>query len=129
MGWLFKNESREELIRDLTKPYDTEQVSCKTIAHAICHEGDYGVLWSVAELTAKQKGALKDLAPGQFIRLIRCDLLDCHKGQWGYASLGETMHPFYFSCPLSYLDMAPEQSAEWRNKVRAYHADRAANHA
>lgn len=34
------------------------------------------------------------------------------------------MHPYYYSCPLSYLDLAPEQSAEWRAGVRAYHARR-----
>ena len=45
-------------------------------------------------------------------------------GQWGYKPLDESMHPYYYSCPLSYLDLAPEQSAEWRAGVRAYHARR-----
>ena len=34
------------------------------------------------------------------------------------------MHPYYYTCPLSYLDLAPEQSADWRAGVRAYHARR-----
>jgi hypothetical protein len=34
------------------------------------------------------------------------------------------MHPYYYSCPLSYLDLAPEQSADWRAGVRAYHVRR-----
>jgi hypothetical protein len=34
----------------------------------------------------------------------------------------ETSHPYQYSCPISYLDMAPEKCAEWREKVREYHA-------
>ena len=40
------------------------------------------------------------------------------------ASGDESMHPYYYTCPLSYLDLAPEQSADWRAGVRAYHARR-----
>jgi hypothetical protein len=35
------------------------------------------------------------------------------------------MHPYYYSCPLRFLDLAPEQSRAWREGVRAYHAQRA----
>jgi hypothetical protein len=82
------------------------------------------VLWSVVELTAKVEGVHRDLAPGQSLRYIRCDLLERSGNQWGYKPLEESMHPYYYSCPLSYLDLAPEQSADWRAGVRAYHARR-----
>ncbi|MFO6370232.1 hypothetical protein, partial [Pseudomonas aeruginosa] len=94
--------------------------SVKVIAHAL--RGN--VLWSVTQVTAKADGVHRDLAPGQSLRYIRCDLLQRSGGQWGYKPLDESMHPYYYSCPLSYLDLAPEQSADWRAGVRAYHAQR-----
>ncbi len=90
------------------------------IAHAL--RGN--VLWSVVEMTAKAEGVHHDLAAGQSPRYIRCDLLERSGGQWGHKPLDESMHPYYYSCPLSYLDLAPEQSADWRAGVRAYHARR-----
>ncbi|HBO5711976.1 TPA: hypothetical protein L4712_006302, partial [Pseudomonas aeruginosa] len=118
MGWYFSPQSRSELITELIAPQQTERVSAKVIAHAL--RGN--VLWSVVELTAKVEGVHRDLAPGQSLRYIRCDLLERSGNQWGYKPLEESMHPYYYSCPLSYLDLAPEQSADWRAGVRAYHA-------
>ncbi|WP_373421696.1 hypothetical protein [Burkholderia multivorans] len=92
----------------------------KVIAHTL--RGN--VLWSVAEVTAKVEGVHRDLSPGQSLRYIRCDLLELSGRQWGYKPLDESMHPYYYSCPPSYLDLAPEQSADWRAGVRAYHARR-----
>jgi len=44
------------------------------------------------------------------------------EGEWGYKGMDESVHPLYYSCPLKYLDMAPEvTNQEWRDKVRAYH--------
>ncbi|MGH8472386.1 MAG: hypothetical protein ACREVJ_08050 [Gammaproteobacteria bacterium] len=31
------------------------------------------------------------------------------------------MHPYYYSCPLGYLKLAPADCAAWREGVRAYH--------
>lgn len=123
MGWLFCKQSKNDLIRELIKPSETEDVSAKTIAHTVCFEG-YHVLWSVVEITAKVEDKPLGLTPGQTTRLIRCDLLDVYGEQWGYKSLDETVYPYYFSCPLSYLDMAPERCHTWRERVRAYHASR-----
>ena len=120
MGWYFSNQSRSELIAELIAPQETERASVKVIAHTL--RGN--VLWSVAEVTAKVEGVHRDLAPGQSLRYIRCDLLERSGGQWGYKSLDESMHPYYYTCPLSYLDLAPEQSADWRAGVRAYHVRR-----
>ena len=60
-------------------------------------------------------------------RWIACDLLryerDCG---WGYKDLDESMHPYFYSCPLKYLDLVPiEQyggNVEWRGFVRSHHA-------
>ncbi|AVS92448.1 hypothetical protein C8246_12365 [Paracidovorax avenae] len=120
MGWYFSPQSRSELIAELIAPQETERTSAKVIAHAL--RGN--VLWSVVEMTAKAEGVHRDLAAGQSLRYIRCDLLERSGCQWGHKPLEESMHPYYYSCPLSYLDLAPEQSADWRAGVRAYHARR-----
>ncbi|MCS7637428.1 hypothetical protein N0390_33235, partial [Pseudomonas aeruginosa] len=105
---------------ELIAPQETERASVKVIAHAL--RGN--VLWSVTEVTAKVEGVHRHLAPGQSLRYIRCDLLERSGGRWGYKPLDESMHPYYYTCPLSYLDLAPEQSTDWRAGVRAYHARR-----
>jgi hypothetical protein len=123
MGWYFSNQSRSELIRELIQVEETPHAHVQVLAHAL--RGN--VLWSVAEITVKQEGIYKDLAPGQSIRTIRCDLLQGRGDQWGYKPMDESMHPYYYSCPLRYLEMADELCREWREGVRAYHARRAAN--
>ncbi|MGE6688968.1 hypothetical protein ACQKFE_13385 [Stutzerimonas stutzeri] len=120
MGWYFSRQSRSELIAELIAPQEAERARTQVIAHTL--RGN--VLWSVVEVTAKAAGVHRDLAPGQSLRYIRCDLLERRGGQWGYKPLHESVHPYYYTCPLSYLDLAPEQSADWRAGVRAYHTQR-----
>ncbi|WP_313024515.1 hypothetical protein [Pseudomonas lopnurensis] len=120
MGWYYSRQSRAELIRELIQPQETERASVRIIAHTL--RGN--VLWSVAELTAKVEGVHKDLAPGDSMRYIRCDLLHGSGGEWGYKPMDESVHPYYYTCPLSYLEMTKEVSPDWREHVRAYHARR-----
>lgn len=120
MGWYFSPQSRSELIAELIAP---QHVAAQCVSDNLRADA-LGLLWSVVELTAKVEGVHRDLAPGQSLRYIRCDLLERSGNQWGYKPLEESMHPYYYSCPLSYLDLAPEQSADWRAGVRAYHARR-----
>ncbi|HBO3954615.1 hypothetical protein [Pseudomonas aeruginosa] len=120
MGWLFSSRTRSELIQDLIRPEDTARASVRVLVHAL--RGN--VLWSVSEVTAKTTGVHPDLAPGESMRFIRCDLLQRSGGEWGYKAMDESMAPYYYSCPLRYLDMAKELSPGWREKVRAHHAQR-----
>ena len=81
-----------------------------------CYRGNNfsGVLWSAWEFDSGDRG-------------IRCDLLrfDSADGKWSYKPLDESMEPYYYSCPLGYLDLVPDNSKfarpEWRAKVRQYH--------
>ncbi|CDN89632.1 hypothetical protein [Hydrogenophaga intermedia] len=58
----------------------------------------YVTLFSSAiDAQAKVEGVHRDLAPGQSLRYIRCDLLERSGGQWGYKSLDESMHPYYYT--------------------------------
>ncbi|APU29414.1 MULTISPECIES: hypothetical protein [Pseudomonadaceae] len=119
MGWYFSRQTRDQLIHKLIEPQDAENARSEVIAHTL--RGN--VLWSVVRITAKRAGVMK-LAVGDSINVIRCDLLQGSGGEWGYKPLDESMHPYYYSCPLRYLDMAPVQSPEWREGVRAHHARR-----
>jgi hypothetical protein len=119
MGWYFSRQTRDQLIHELIRPHESEQARSEIIAHAL--RGN--VLWSVARVTAKQAGVL-DLTEGESTTFIRCDLLEGAGSEWGHKPLDESMHPYYYSCPLRYLDMAPVKSSEWREGVRAYHSNR-----
>ncbi|MAY25020.1 hypothetical protein GXC69_12255 [Candidatus Macondimonas diazotrophica] len=119
MGWYFSRQTRDQLIHKLIEPQEAENARSEVIAHAL--RGN--VLWSVVRITAKQAGFMK-LAAGDSINVIRCDLLQGSGGEWGHKPLDESMHPYYYSCPLRYLDMAPVQSPEWREGVLAHHARR-----
>jgi hypothetical protein len=120
MGWYFSSQSRSELINKLIKKEETDRYIIEILAHSL--RGN--VLWSVAEITAKQDNVHPNLAAGQSHRFIRCDLLERSDNEWGHKPMDESVHPYYYSCPMSYLLLAPEQSSDWRNGVRAWHASR-----
>ena len=119
MGWYFGYHSRNELIQDLIKPKEGEKSRSETIAHDL----EEDVLWSLVRVTSKESGYM-NLAVGESCCYIACDLLDGAGGDWGHKPMEESMHPYYYSCPLSYLDLAPVRSPEWRRGVLAYHRKR-----
>lgn len=112
MGWLFTHgQSRADLIQSRVKPWDNEGTHGETIDYAVC----MNVLWTVNVITKDGK---------ETSRFIGCDLLAKHDGAWGYKDMTESMGPCYYSCPLRFLDIVPVASAEWREKVKEYHAKR-----
>lgn len=121
MGWLFSHRSRSELIHYLVQPQNCQAAHVETLAYTL--RGN--VLWSVVKITAKEPNML-NLAAGDFHTYIGCTLLQRCRNEWGYKSMDESVHPYYYSCPLSYLERAPTQSPEWRERVRAYHDHRRA---
>ena len=121
MGWYFSRQTRAQLIQELIQPQEGERAHYHVIAHAL--RGN--VMWSVVRITAKETGIF-GLNVGESTVFIRCDLLQGAGDDWGYKPLEEAMHPYYYSCPLCYLDLAPEQCREWRDGVRNYHARRRA---
>lgn len=128
MGWLFKaGISRKDLIAENTKGWERTKEDGTTVASvclAHCYRGGVfsGVLWSVWERTFVKDN--QQVEPPQ--RWIVCDLLRYVDGEWGYKGMEESMHPFFYSCPLKYLDLVPiEQfggNPEWRGQVHEYHA-------
>jgi hypothetical protein len=129
MGWLFKpGSNRKGLIEERQKGWEHQQANgtlIKSSCLAACYRGNpfSGVLWSVWERTFEKDG--QQVEPTQ--RWIVCDLLRydrCDEG-WGYKDMEESMHPYYYSCPLGYLEMVPIDqfggNAEWRGMVHEHH--------
>lgn len=106
MGWLYCERTRKDLIDSLVKKDGVT-------VYAHCTVGN--VLWTV------EQGA-KDKIIGCY--LMRRDPGASEACRWGYKDMDESAHPYYYTCPLSYLDMAPVFNEEWREHVRRYHAAR-----
>ncbi len=115
MGWLFiYGSSKQDIIRERSKDWENDKVRSTCLAKTI--RGN--VFWSVRAHTNKETG--------ETFRFIACDLLGSDPTYgWGYKDMEESMHPYYYSCPLKYLEMVPEQDGvtcpEWREQVREYH--------
>ena len=111
MGWDFSmGATKKSVIADLMKGWESETSKVVSLAH--CTKGN--ILWGVMETTTK--------ATGETRKWISCSILGAEKDfGWGSKDMTESMGPCYYTCPLSYLEMVPAASEEWRTKVRAYH--------
>lgn len=114
MGWYYTlGATRADTIRELTE----EQVRprgghFRTIRHTTAGN----VLWAVHESHNGEEAKL----------FIGCYLLGRGRGgSWGYKPMDESMHPYYYTCPLAYLRMVEVECMEWRHGVSAYWARRA----
>jgi len=98
---------------------DRAEVQVVTLAH--CYRGGRfsGILWYVRQA---------NIAGVEVDRFIACDLLKYSgdNGTWGYKDMDEGAHPYFYSCPLKYLELVPKVACEeWRAGVRAWHARQA----
>jgi len=116
MGWLFLYDAtRKDVIADCIRGWTAPACSSRSIAH--CTRGN--VLWVVWEQYVQ--------VTGHFNRVILCILLQNSADGWGYKDLDEGCHPYYYTCPLKYLNMGTRVLCkEWREGVREYHANRKA---
>jgi hypothetical protein len=88
-------------------------VESKTLAHKVVRN----TLWTVCEVVHYKEG--KEFSRQRF---IGCYLLgSAQRYGWGYKAMDESMEPFYYDCPLSFLDKVPVVKPEWRAKVKEYH--------
>ena len=126
MGWTYPHgASRKQLIAQRVEDWerDTGEMLVKSTCLKHCYRGGVfaGVLWSVWERSFTKDG--EEVQPTE--RWIQCDLLRCDRGEWGYKDMEESMHPYYYSCPLSYLDLVPIDryggNQEWREQVIEHH--------
>ena len=62
------------------------------------------------------------------MRYIGMDLLIPDKTGWGYKPMCEEAGPYFYGCPLSFLDMVPHvANQQWRDDLRKHHAERNAH--
>ena len=124
MGWLISQDlSKDEQIRELVQGWHNEEKGRggKFLAHSVRGNTLFAVLqpYKVGEPERVED------------RIIIVFLLRKDRGAgWGYKDMDETMNPYYYNCPLKFLELAPhahgQYSEEWRAGVRAYHAKRKA---
>jgi hypothetical protein len=63
------------------------------------------------------------------MHVIGLDLMQGTRGEssWGYKDMDESVGPYYWDCPITYLDAPADESvgstSEWRAQVRRYHAE------
>jgi hypothetical protein len=129
MGWTYPTGvSRKELIQQRTKSWERESngvlVHSTCLAHCFRGGRFSGVLWAVWERTFEKGGEQVERTQ----RWITCDLIRCHGGEWGYKDMQESEHPYYYSCPMKYLDLVPLEQfgghPDWRLEVRHRHQER-----
>lgn len=116
MGWLFPyGATRRQVIDELTQGRVDGGHEFRTLRK--CFRGN--TMYALHE-----SGPL-----GETTKWIGVYLLQRQGGSWGYKDMCETLHPFYYDCPVSYLDEADEpmndSAKEWRSIVRKKAAERA----
>jgi hypothetical protein len=117
MGWTYSPSwrSKDELVRYLKSP-ERNGEHYQILASTVRGQRH----WYVARYQ-------KD---GQDITFIGLDLMQSGREDgWGYKAMDESVHPYYYDCPLKFLDMVSEphgSAAEWRAKVREHHQKKAA---
>lgn len=121
MGWTFPyGATRRQIIDELTP--------------AECPSGDAGGLFRTLRHCCKGNvlyALHESVKPdGSSTKWIGVYLMGKHGGNdWGYKDMDETMGPYYYNCPVKYLDEADEPAnecaANWRAEVRRRAAERA----
>lgn len=115
MGWTFINgKSRADIIRDCTA--DHELVGggrLRTLRKSF--RGN--TMYTLLEMQSRD---------GTTTKFIGVTLLQRSGDAWGYKDMDETAEPFYYDCPLSFLDEADAPSCESATKWRQTVRDRAA---
>lgn len=108
MGWLFFKPSKEALVEHLLDP--NQYGNTKVVDHAL--RGNH--LWMLFE-TQERKRIVGLCLLGKSGRTFQT---------WGYKDMDETMHPYFYDCPLRLIDTATEplndSAARWREAVREY---------
>jgi hypothetical protein len=112
MGWDHSSHwsDKDDVVHYLKNAYKN------AVIHHQTYEGGQHILWSVL---CKPN----DIANKEEL-LIVCDLIGYSTNGWGHKTMNEMMGPFYYSCPIHFLNLTDESKYKnegWRNKVTEYH--------
>ena len=121
MGWLYCGESKDEVLEIIRK--DLRQAGYEVMGEAL-RGGRYWV-------ALRSVNYIREVDETVFDTFICLYLLRGDGGsgcfKWGYKDMDESMHPYYYDCPLWLLNATRPEGREestWRKAVREYHAVR-----
>ncbi len=110
MGWTSSTQwpNQSSMIKYLI----SEERSGGKLKH-IAHQCKGNILWTVWKHEESGKS------------WIECDLIrKFGYEEYGYKDMEESMHPYFYNCPLSYLEMANDGiHPVWREMVKAHWAN------
>lgn len=108
MGWDFADHwtCKADVISEVTDPHRWGRPS-KVLAIKNVRAGAW-VVWEIEK------------PDGTADRFIECILVERKRGSYGYKTMDEGMHPYYYDCPIKFLTLAPVASEAWRAEVRAH---------
>lgn len=107
--------SKKDIIAEIVTPFATTEPVGTRYVTAKALSGN--TLWTVEEVR-DQSGAPLEKCIGLY-------LLRKTGEDWAYKPMSETVEPYFYDCPLRFLDMVPELRPAWRQKVRDWHAHQA----
>lgn len=114
MGWDFTfGATRKDIIRQATDEWKTEAGGTgKSLRHC-CKGNVIYILWEITR---------PDVPVMRFIEVV---LMKKSREGWGCKKMDETMEPYYYECPISYIEIAGpskyESAQKWRDEVRLRH--------
>lgn len=94
MGWISGWHNKSSVVKQLTDDYREHLVTSKVVGNHF---------WMVVKSNNKN--------------VILLHLLRKEGNRWGYKSMDESMHPYYYTCPSDFLYMAPVTCQKWRDNV------------
>lgn len=121
MGWTVEYEfrPRKEFFNDLLREWTSNGHTTTCLRHVYRGAPWKGVLYALWQHTSPD---------GNVGKYVVVYLIQKRNGEgWGYKDMSHDMHPYYYSCPLSYLegiDLQSEGAKRWVHNVREYWAAR-----
>lgn len=114
MGSIVYRATKDQAVHD-------ELQKVGTFASVLAHRSMGNRLWFLAQnRSGEHAGRI----------WIGLTLIDCRHGQAAIKNMDESCGPYYFDCPLVFLDRADPPTGPyagpWREKVREFHANRTA---
>ena len=107
MGWLFGYYTRKELVDHLCEGNGVTTLKRRFVGNTLCTVNAY------------------EQANGTVIKYACVYLLKGRSNTrygWGYKDMDESMHPYYYDFPVSWLDLLSptdsENARKWREEVR-----------
>lgn len=107
MGWTYQSAYGEKNKKTL-------------MTNELEHYGDLKVLKATVKGSVYYAACTNTQHPGEVWAIVCLVRLD--RGDWGYKDMDETMHPYYYDCPKSILDLLTpttnENALKWRAMCR-----------